>query len=279
MARASKALIASLIALLGGCAAPRAMTPAWRPITVDPPALAPQKLLEVTVAEGAGDLAPALRAAIGEARLGTTSTHTFTVSVTPREHVVGKPERMANVTALHFVLCRDGARIAEDDVTAAASTRDEARRLALARLLVRVASALARSGEAPRAANASSEFPAVVVVERVAHSRDLLELTFVETLTGATLRREIVPLADGAAGPPGRPLLSRRTAEGTRLDDEGYASLVKRTGAFLDLRPVGDAHRLGYFGPRSRISAPMGATPSPAPGASPPPRTSTPPHH
>lgn len=267
------ALVWPLVATLVGCASTSQPSPSWGPVPVDPPALAPGVALEATVSgDASGDLGPALRAAVAEARLGTHSTSTFTMSVSAREHVVGR--QRAHVAELRFVIARDGARVAEDEVTGAGTTQAEARRQALARLLVRAEAALARQDETRRAAP-GRELPAVVVVERIAHSRDLLELSFVETLTGAVLRREIVPLADAAAGPPGRFLLSRRTVEGQRLDDEAYASLVKRSGTFLDLRPVGDAHRMGYFGPRA-IARERSATVTPASDA-PPPRTPTPP--
>jgi len=224
--------------------------------------------LEIDVTgEDAGDLAPVLRAAVADARLGPTSTSSFLLSVTPRGRRAGV--HGVQVARLQFTLSRDGARVAEDDVAASAGTMHEARQLAVARLIARASAALARQEGGGQQAASGLELPAIVVLERVAHSRDLLELSFVETLGGAVVRQEIVPLADAAAGPPGRFLLSRRTVEGRYLDDDAYDLLVKRARPFLDLRPIGDAYRVGYFGPRAKVSP---AAPSPLQ-----PRMSTPP--
>lgn len=90
--------------------------------------------------------------------------------------------------------------------------------------------------------------PSVIVLERVAHTRDFLELVFVETATGALLRREVVPLGDAAHGPPGVWLLSERTVEGLSLSPAAYGRLAAALSSVIGLGPVGDGFHLGYFG-------------------------------
>ena len=262
------ALLGACVCLVAGCAMPASAPGSWGPAVADASPLPPRTLLEVAIVGAVeGDLERTLRTAIAEARVGPTSSSTFTLSVRARERHVGGVR--VHVASLHFTLVRDGIRVAEDEVSATAGTTTEARRLAVARLLARASAALAAQEAPRRGPTQRFELPAIVVVERVAHSRDLLELSFVETVGGAVLRREIVPLADAAAGPPGRFVLSRRTVEGRRLDDEGYAALVRQTSPFLDLRPIGEAQRMGYFGPKAPLT--------PAAGSAASPRTSTPP--
>ena len=177
----------------------------------------------------------------------------------------------STLARLRFEIREGHAVLFEDTVAATAFLPNEARRLVLARLLVRVEAGLARLGESTRLDTVGSEIPRVVVIERFAHTRDAVERVFLETTTGTPLRREIHDVLDAAAGPPGRWLLSYETAEGHRSSPAAYASMVRSLAPRLDLRDVGDATRVGYFGPKPALSD--GPTPS---SLSPKARTSTP---
>lgn len=238
--RAGFLLLATLLWACGGEKLPRLAVP----VSIDPAPVPPRFPLEVHPEAGFPQAQAArLVSAVGQARLGTAKVPcVLALGLRRTRHGA------LSSVALTLELSCDGLGRTEDEVHASATSTEAAEALAIARLLARLEIELARAEGGTRSAAPPSRVPGVVVLERVAHTRDLLQLRYLEPRSGTVLRDEIVALSDAAHGPPGRWMLSYRTAEGNLLDPLAYRATVTLLRPVLDLREVGDAHAVGYFG-------------------------------
>jgi hypothetical protein len=247
--------------------------PTLRPgdVFVEVPPLSPAVPLRLAMAPGARWLSPrsplgvALDEVLRRARLGRATAPSarpgedrapeLRVEPTFWRVPSGDAGKGSVVTSVNltYQMTDGGERWAEGSVHAASLDPREAIAKATARLIVTCEHELGRHGDgdgtdSAHPGAASSAPPSVFVLERVAHTRDVLETVFVETRTGALLRREVGPLADAAHGPPGQWLLSERTAEGLLLSPSAYTRLATNLASQVAVGPIGDGFHLGYFG-------------------------------
>jgi hypothetical protein len=125
---------------------------------------------------------------------------------------------------------------------------------ALATLTQRAGAALDRLGAGPSGAPmviaSGGALPPFLAIERQSRYRDFFERVYIEPATGRVVSHEVGPARDRYQSRPGDWLLSRVTAEGVMLSDEGYEAYARALAARYDLRKVDDLAHYHFFGVR-----------------------------